>query len=174
MADTGTPIHIRISEVREKNITHEQPAQDHKCQQADAVQMQAHSAATEAVQCKGAPAVATEAVQSNAASQSITGARSSAAVPFKGPSPAEAVPFNGASQVKAGTQSSAAAVKKLHLLCRGVPATEAAVKAGTQFSAASLAKAGARPSAAAAAVVHHEEDKFTGLNSGRYKMCTPV
>ena len=88
---------------------------------------------------------------------------------FSGPSPTEAVPFNAASLAKARARSSAAAVKKLLLPCRGVPAEAAKV---VQFNAASQAKARARPSAAVAVVVrraetaeaaevHHKEDKFT-------------
>jgi hypothetical protein len=94
-------------------------------------------------------------------------------VQFNGSSQAEAIQFSAANQVKARARSSAAAAKKVHLLCRGAVAETAKV---VQFSAASLAKAGARSSAAAAAatgragtavtaVVHHGEDKFTGLNS---------
>jgi len=77
MADTGAPIHVRISDVPEKTITNVQPAtglrppkadpgqsqtgrllnglglhqpgQDHRYQQTVAVQMQQYSVATEAV-----------------------------------------------------------------------------------------------------------------------------
>ena len=178
MADTGAPIHVRISDVLEKTITNELPAtglrppgresivgvpkadpgQDHKYQQTVAVQVQQYSVATEAIQSSGTR-------------------------------PAEAVPFNAANLSITGARYSAAAVKKLHLLCRGAPAEAAKavqfnrasqVKVGAQSSAASLAKAVARSSAAAAvvagraetaaaAVVHHEEDKFTALNFGGYQ-----
>ena len=182
------------------------PGQDHRYQQTVAVHMQACSIATEAVQSSG-PSQA-EAVPFNAAKLSITGARSSAtvvkklpllcrgapaaeaaleAVQFNGASLAEArARYNAASQAKAGAQSSAAVVKKLHLLCRGAPAeaakavqsSEASLaKAGARSSEASQAKVGARlnvaavrrAETAAAAVVHHEEDKFTALNFGGYR-----
>ena len=106
------------------------------------------------------------------------------AVKFSGPRQTEIVQYSAAKLSITGARYSAAVVKRLHLLCRGAPVTEAAAEA-VQFSAVSLAKAGAQSSVASLAkagaqsnevvvkrraetvvaeAVHHEEDKFTTVD----------
>ena len=177
MADTGTPIHVRISGVPEKNITHKPPAADPRPLPTGRM-----LSGLEHLRPAGAAPFSrpsrSEPAQLSGASPPIAGARSSAAAVRNPPLLCrEAVPFSGASQPEARARFSAAAVLNPLLLCRGAALFSAAnpAIARARFSGASLPKARARSRAAAvvgraetavAAVVHREEDKFTGLNSG--------
>jgi len=159
MTDTGTPIHVLISDVPEKLITQEQPAKGlTPIPTADPGQPQtgrlvngpeAHQPGQDQTY-QQADRVATEAVQFSEASKAE-------AVQFNAASKAEAAQFNEANLSITGAQSSEAAVKKLHLLCRGATPEVAKVvqlqgasqaEARTRSNVANQAKAGARFSAA--------------------------